>query len=81
LKKSISRFKGTAYGGSFRNDGKLLAAGGEEGIVRVRIKCVSFYLFPRLLLGMCRRLIHCVCATARVHLLYRLRPPLCLPGV
>lgn len=35
VKKTITRFKGTAYGGSFRKDGKLLVAGGSEGIVRV----------------------------------------------
>jgi len=35
VKKTISRFKGVAYSGSFRNDSKLLVAGGAEGIVRV----------------------------------------------
>ncbi|XP_077864932.1 U3 small nucleolar RNA-associated protein 15 homolog [Saccoglossus kowalevskii] len=33
--KTISRFKDTAYCGCFRNDGKLLIAGGEEGLVRL----------------------------------------------
>ena len=35
LHKTISRFKEVAYGGSFRDDGKLLIAGGDEGIVRL----------------------------------------------
>lgn len=35
LKKTCSRFKGVALGGNYRADGKLLAAGGEEGVVRV----------------------------------------------
>ncbi|KAK3606043.1 hypothetical protein CHS0354_025093 [Potamilus streckersoni] len=33
--KSISRFKEVTYSGSFRNDGKLLVAGGDEGIIRL----------------------------------------------
>ncbi|XP_076623054.1 U3 small nucleolar RNA-associated protein 15 homolog [Colletes latitarsis] len=33
--KNLSRFKEAAYGGSFRNDGKLLCAGGEEAVVRL----------------------------------------------
>lgn len=36
VKKSISRFQQIAYSGCFRNDGKLLAAGSEEGVVQVR---------------------------------------------
>lgn len=35
VKKTISRFKDVAFSGSFRNDSKLLVAGGAEGIVRV----------------------------------------------
>lgn len=35
VKKSISRFHQSAYSGCFRNDGKLLAAGSEEGVVKV----------------------------------------------
>ncbi|XP_011688493.1 PREDICTED: U3 small nucleolar RNA-associated protein 15 homolog [Wasmannia auropunctata] len=33
--KTYSRFKDSAYGGCFRRDGKLLCAGGEEGVVRL----------------------------------------------
>ncbi|XP_077989394.1 U3 small nucleolar RNA-associated protein 15 homolog [Glandiceps talaboti] len=33
--KGITRFKGTAYCGSFRGDGKLIVAGGEEGLIRL----------------------------------------------
>ncbi|XP_070543000.1 U3 small nucleolar RNA-associated protein 15 homolog [Ptychodera flava] len=33
--KTISRFKDTAYCGSFRSDGKLLVAGSEEGAIRL----------------------------------------------
>lgn len=35
LKNKFSRFKNTAYGGVFRKDGKLLAAGCEDGFVRL----------------------------------------------
>lgn len=34
-KFSLSRFKKTAYGGVFRKDGKLLAAGSEDGFIRL----------------------------------------------
>ena len=34
LVKNLNRFKECAYGGTFRNDGKLLSAGGEEGVVK-----------------------------------------------
>lgn len=33
--KNFSRFKEAAYGGSFRSDGKLLCAGGEEAVIRL----------------------------------------------
>jgi U3 small nucleolar RNA-associated protein 15 len=33
--KTISRFKDTARGAEFRKDGKLVVAGGDEGIVQV----------------------------------------------
>ncbi|KAG7205071.1 hypothetical protein KM043_005449 [Ampulex compressa] len=33
--KNLSRFKEAAYGGSFRNDGRLLCAGGEESVIRL----------------------------------------------
>jgi len=33
---TLSRFKDKAYSGTFRNDGKLLVAGGETGFVQVR---------------------------------------------
>lgn len=35
LQRTITRFKDTAYCGTFRSDGKLVAAGGENGIVQV----------------------------------------------
>jgi len=33
-KKTLSRFNDVAYSARFRNDGRLVAAGGEEGVVR-----------------------------------------------
>lgn len=33
--KNLNKFKETAYGGSFRNDGQLLCAGSEEPVVRL----------------------------------------------
>ncbi|XP_059621624.1 U3 small nucleolar RNA-associated protein 15 homolog [Phlebotomus argentipes] len=33
--KNLSRFQESAYGGTFRNDGKLLVAGDEEGLVKL----------------------------------------------
>ncbi|XP_017877028.1 U3 small nucleolar RNA-associated protein 15 homolog [Ceratina calcarata] len=33
--KNLSRFKEAAYGGSFRNDGRLICAGGEEAVIRL----------------------------------------------
>ncbi|XP_034243602.1 U3 small nucleolar RNA-associated protein 15 homolog [Thrips palmi] len=33
--KNLSRFRQAAYGGSFRSDGRLLCAGGEEAIVQM----------------------------------------------
>ena len=33
--RTISRFRDTAYCGSFRSDGKLLVAGGDEGVLRL----------------------------------------------
>lgn len=35
VKKTISRFQQSAYSGCFRHDGQLLAAGSEEGVVKV----------------------------------------------
>ena len=35
VRKTISRFREVAYSGCFRHDGKLLAAGSEEGVVKV----------------------------------------------
>ena len=43
MKKTISRFKKTAYCAKFRHDGSLLAAGGEECIVRVSQGLARFY--------------------------------------
>lgn len=33
--KNLSRFQESAYGGTFRNDGRLLVAGDEEGLVKL----------------------------------------------
>jgi len=33
--RSFTRFKSTAYGGSFRGDGQLLVTGSEEGLIRL----------------------------------------------
>ncbi|XP_073706862.1 U3 small nucleolar RNA-associated protein 15 homolog [Garra rufa] len=33
--QSFTRFRDTAYGGTFRGDGKLLVAGSEEGLIRL----------------------------------------------
>jgi len=35
LRRTIARFKDKAYGASFREDGKLLVAGGQDGTVQV----------------------------------------------
>ncbi|GBF88130.1 hypothetical protein Rsub_00842 [Raphidocelis subcapitata] len=35
LRRTIARFKDKAYGATWREDGKLLAAGGQDGIVQV----------------------------------------------
>ena len=35
MKKTISKFKEAAYGGTFRNDGQLIAAGDKNGSVKV----------------------------------------------
>lgn len=35
IERTITRFKGNVYSGSFRSDGSLLVAGGEEGVVRM----------------------------------------------
>jgi hypothetical protein len=35
LRRTIARFKDKAYGGAFREDGKLLVAGGQDGVVQV----------------------------------------------
>lgn len=48
LIRSISRFKETAYGGTFRKDGKLMVAGGETKMVhlpRLKIYIYPFFLF------------------------------------
>lgn len=39
VRRTFSRFKDKAYSGCFRGDGRLLVAGGEEGIVQVRERC------------------------------------------
>ena len=36
VRRTFSRFKDKAYSGSFRGDGRLLVAGGEEGVVQAR---------------------------------------------
>ena len=35
VKRTFSRFKDKAYSGVFRSDGRLVAAGGEDGLVQV----------------------------------------------
>lgn len=35
-KRQVTRFKDNAYSGSFRRDGRLLVAGGEDSVVQVR---------------------------------------------
>ena len=35
VKKTISRFRQSAYSACFRRDGQLIAAGSEEGVVKV----------------------------------------------
>lgn len=35
LHKNLNRFEKNAFGGSFRSDGKLLCAGGEENLVKL----------------------------------------------
>ena len=35
VKRTISRFKETAYSAQFRHDGRLLLAGSEEGVVKL----------------------------------------------
>lgn len=44
VKRTIARFADKAYCGRFRPDGKLLAAGGESGIVQVRMRA-AYVLF------------------------------------
>jgi hypothetical protein len=41
VRRTFSRFKDVAYSGCFRQDGKLLVAGGQSGIVQVRYKFVT----------------------------------------
>lgn len=35
VSKNLNKFKETAYGGSFRQDGKLICAGSEDSAVRL----------------------------------------------
>jgi U3 small nucleolar RNA-associated protein 15 len=44
VSSTLSRFKDVVYSGSFRNDGKLLVAGGEEGVVRLCDVSTKFVL-------------------------------------
>ena len=37
VRRTYARFKDKAYSGTFRQDGKLLLAGGEDGIVQVSL--------------------------------------------
>ncbi len=48
VKKTISRFREAAYSGCFRGDGKLLAAGSEDGAVKI------FDVSSRAILRSCR---------------------------
>lgn len=44
LIRSISRFKETAYGGTFRKDGKLMVAGGETKMVHLPHLKIYIYI-------------------------------------
>lgn len=35
MHKNLSKFKENAYGGTFRSDGQLLCAGGDEKVVKL----------------------------------------------
>lgn len=35
MSRTISRFRDVAYSGCFRSDGRLVAAGGQDGVVQV----------------------------------------------
>ena len=50
VKRQFTRFKDKAYGGSFRGDGKLIVAGGEDAVVQVRRMSAARLLlrFPQL---------------------------------
>lgn len=50
--RTFSRFKDVAYSGVFRADGKLLAAGGVDGVVQVCV-CADSRMFKTLS-------VHCV---------------------
>jgi len=43
VKKTISRFKDIAYSATFRDDGKLLLAGGENGLIQVIFIFLIFF--------------------------------------
>lgn len=45
VRRTFSRFKDVAYSGCFRQDGKLLVAGGQNGIVQVRCNDAVYVLF------------------------------------
>lgn len=40
-KRQFSRFKDKAYSGSFRRDGRLIVAGGENAVVQVRAAAIT----------------------------------------
>jgi hypothetical protein len=42
VQRTFGRFKDVAYSGSFRQDGKLLVAGGQNSIVQVRGLLITF---------------------------------------
>ena len=44
IKKTISRFQQSAHSACFRADGKLLAAGSEEGVVKVSCMVTDYPL-------------------------------------
>jgi hypothetical protein len=41
VKRQFARFKDKAYGGSFRRDGRLIVAGGEDAVVQARLRVVD----------------------------------------
>lgn len=46
VRRTFGRFKDTAYSGTLRSDGRLMVAGGQNGIVQVCVfVCVGLFVF------------------------------------